>query len=334
MGRVEYRIKTTQVITDGVVTLGTTKGDKNMSEIYGELISLDNLHYAAVVADTTMAYTGGEVLVLAPAGEISHETTTNINKRYYDGKLRYVSIIESDTSVKITVSGIPTSLAATLTGKIYDSEKGILIDTGTVSEVPWFALSGRMELEGGGYRYFQYLKGKFSIGATSAATRAEDIDPKTTELTYMAVVTDFQFTMPDATTKGVKGITADTTDDAFVSSATWFSAVQTPDSIGAPTAVALSSAVPANNATNIAVTAKPVLTFNNVITDENISVIKATDNSLVTFTGAWDSTYKIYTITPSSNLAANTVYLIVVSGVIDTFGQKLATSIVKFTTAT
>lgn len=197
-----------------------------MSSEYGEFINIDNLHYATVV-DTKEAYTPGTNKYLAPAGEISHEPSVNMKTRYYDGVAMFTTNTEGETKVAITVSGVPTKLAAELTGKYYDTTKGILIDTGEAGNAPWCTLSGRMELGDGGYKYFQYLKGKFAVGKTSAKSKTDDVDAQTTELTYTAVTTVHQF-LVNGEKKGVKGLQADTTDSTFTGAATWFDAVQKP----------------------------------------------------------------------------------------------------------
>jgi phi13 family phage major tail protein len=198
-----------------------------MPSEYGEFINIDQLHYATV-QDALAAYTASANKYLAPAGEISHEPSVNMKTRYYDGVAMFTTNTEGETKVTINISGVPTKLAAELTGKYYNAAKGILIDTGEAGDAPWCALSGRMELGDGGYKYFQYLKGKFAVGKTSAKSKSDDIDPQTTELTYTAVTTVHQF-LVDNKKKGVKGIHADTTDEAFTGAATWFDTVQKPD---------------------------------------------------------------------------------------------------------
>jgi phi13 family phage major tail protein len=300
---------------------------------YGELVNLDSLNYALVTADTTATYSTGSVSALAPAGEIQHEAKADINTRYYNGVPMFTSVTEGATSVKITVSGVPMVLAAKLTGKPYDSVHGIMVDTGDASGTPDAALSGRMELGDGGFRYFQYLKGKFSVGAQTAVSRTEKTTEKTVDLTYTAMTTIHQFTMPDASTKGVKGLFADTTDVAFTSGSAWFSQTQTPDTLGAVAAIALSSSVPANNATAVVATVAPVLTFNNAIASDNVILVKTADNSIVEVTKTYNTTGKVLTITPTGALTSAGVYNIIVSGVKDIYGRTLAPSVIKFTVA-
>jgi phi13 family phage major tail protein len=303
-----------------------------MPDVYGELIGCDSMHSAPVTSDTATAYVSGANSYLAPVAEIQHDTKIDTAMRYYDNKIKYVTITEGNTEVKVTISGVPCTLAAILTGKPYDSTKGIFIDTGDASNTPWRTLSGRMDLGDGGYRYFQYLKGKFALGAQKAKTREDKTTINTVDLTFSAVTTEFAFVMPDATVKGIKGLFADTTDAAF-DPTNWFTQVQTPSTVNPPAAILLSSSVPANNATAVVATVKPALTFNNVIAEDAVTLVKTLDNSVVPVTKAYDVTGKILTITPTASLTSAGVYDIIVAGVKDIYGQTLASSVIKFTVA-
>lgn len=310
-----------------------------MGSEYGELVNLDNLHYAKVTTDTDAAYEAAAVAYLAPAGDISHEAATNIKTRYYDGKPMFTTVTEGATAVSITVSGIPAQKAAELTGKPYDVATGRVYDTGDASKTPWYSFGGRMELGDGGYRYFWYLKGKFSLGAEEAATKTDDIDEKTYSLTYTAMVTIHEFVglpNPDGgedITAGVKAVKADTTDPAFDPTG-WFDQVQTPDSAGAPTAIALSSIVPAADATAVVKTADIVITFNNKIADSNISLVNSPLGTFVTaITKAWNATGKVLTVHPTTALAGATRHAIIIANVTDIYGQELTDTVKYFTTA-
>jgi dihydrofolate reductase len=75
------------------------------------------------------------------------------------------------------------------------------------------------------------------------------------------------------------------------------------------------------------------LTFNNVIAEDAVTVIKTSDNSVVAGAKTFDSSGKILTFKPSTNLTSAGVYDIVIAGVKDIYGQTLATSVIKFTVA-
>ncbi len=99
---------------------------------------------------------------------------------------------------------------------------------------------------------------------------------------------------------------------------------------GAPSAIALSTIVPADDAANIAVTANIVLTFNNQIASEAVVV---TSNAGVLVAGAktWDVTGKILTFDPTASLTNSASYIVTVGGVVDIYGQALTAVVKNFT---
>lgn len=98
-----------------------------------------------------------------------------------------------------------------------------------------------------------------------------------------------------------------------------------------PAALALVSIVPDDDDTDVAVGTTIVLTFNNKIASEAISVTSDI-GTIVAGTKAWDTAGKVLTFTPTSALENDTVYLVSVAGVADIYGQSLATAIKNFTT--
>lgn len=97
-------------------------------------------------------------------------------------------------------------------------------------------------------------------------------------------------------------------------------------------AMAVSTIVPADAATAIAVGASIIITFNNTVVKEAISVISNTGN-VIAGTKSFDASGRIMTFKPSSNLAAATKHYVVIAGVSDNYGQSLATVTKSFTTA-
>ena len=100
---------------------------------------------------------------------------------------------------------------------------------------------------------------------------------------------------------------------------------------GAPAALTVSS-VPANNATAVVISSNMVLTFNNKIAREAVTLAKA-DGTIVPTTNTFDTAGKVLTINPDANLTAASVYLLTVAGVADIYNQSIAASVVSFTTA-
>jgi len=211
--------------------------NENEKDVYGEVVGCDEIHYSLLKSDTKELYDADVPKYMAPVAEITMEDGSTPNKRFYDNIARYVDMVENDGNVSIVVSGIPCAIAAALTGKHYDAKTGKLYDPGTVVATPWATLSGRMSIAGNNYRYFQFLKGKFAVGNTTAKTKeGGNITPNTTELIFVPVTTIHAFQLDEETVAGAKSVKADTTDPAFVDAETWFSKVQTPPEVTAATA--------------------------------------------------------------------------------------------------
>ena len=100
----------------------------------------------------------------------------------------------------------------------------------------------------------------------------------------------------------------------------------------APSALALSSIVPADDASAIAVASNITLTFNNKILREAIVVTSAA-GAVIAGTKTWDATGKVLTFDPTTNLSAGTTYLVTVGGVVDIYNQVLAPEVKNFATA-
>jgi phi13 family phage major tail protein len=307
-----------------------------MDNQYGEIVGIDSLNVAQVTSDTSLGYIAGAVSYLAPAGEIQMDAKIDTSIGYYDNVSKKIRVRDGETTVKIVISGVPVSKVALYTGKPYDASKGIMIDAANVNERPYFAVSGRLMIDAdlNIYQYFQFLKGKFSIKSTGAKTVAEKVDVKTVDLEYTAIYTEYLFTLPDATTKSVKSIFADTNDVAFTGATNWFNQVQTPLTVGTTPAAITITANPLNNATAVVISTKPVLTFNNALANYSaITLVKTTDSSVVAATLSVDAFGKIVTVNCTGNLTAATVYNIIITAVRDIYGQTLAATIIKFTTA-
>jgi hypothetical protein len=100
----------------------------------------------------------------------------------------------------------------------------------------------------------------------------------------------------------------------------------------APSAIALSSIVPADDAAAQIVSVNIVLTFNNKIVRESVVVTSAA-GLLVAGAKTWDAAGKVLTFNPTENLAAGTTYIVTVGGVVDIYGQSLAVEVKNFATA-
>jgi hypothetical protein len=99
----------------------------------------------------------------------------------------------------------------------------------------------------------------------------------------------------------------------------------------APSALALSTIVPADDGVDIAITSNVTITFNNKIAHESI-IIASAAGELVAGEKTWDATGKILTFNPTSNLTLNTVYIVTIGGVVDIYGQALTPVVKNFLT--
>lgn len=99
----------------------------------------------------------------------------------------------------------------------------------------------------------------------------------------------------------------------------------------APSALTLSSIVPDDEATGVALDANIVLTFNNKIANEAILV---TDElgGIVAGAKTWDAAGKVLTFNPTANFTGSKVYIVAITGVTDIYNQSLAATTKNFET--
>lgn len=100
-----------------------------------------------------------------------------------------------------------------------------------------------------------------------------------------------------------------------------------------PSAIVLSISVPADEDDEVAINANVVMTFNNAIKSEMVTVVSA-DGAPIAGTKSWDAARKILTFNPTENLSLDTEYLVNLVGVTDIYNQVLATAVVNFHTVT
>jgi len=295
---------------------------------YKSKIGLDSLYVAEVTQDDSSAYVADTPEYLAPAGEASQEPTSSFDIQYADDQPYDVSTSEGETKVNLTVTGMPLAMLAKITGRVFDSTSGRMYDNGGVA--PYMALSFRSMKSNGSYRYYQFLKGKFDMPKEEVATKADAPDPKTMQLVFTAIRTVHKFDL-GTVTDSVKRIIGDS-DTTNFSGTVWFNAVQTPD-VASVSALALSSSNPADTSIDVAISVNPTLTFNNALVNTaiyNIGLFDPSDGSVVPAAITLDSSKKIVTINPTSDLSNLTAYLITYA-VMDIYGQYL-TGAVNFTT--
>lgn len=295
---------------------------------YTLIKGVDKLYYALVTQDDASAYAAGTPVALAPLKTAVATPAANSKTEYYDNQPFITLHSEGETKIKLDVTSLPLSTQATLLGKVYDATNDSLYDNGATP--PDCALGFRAKNSDGTYTLVWYLKGTFAAYEEEASTETDSPEPKGTSIEFTAVRTVYQFALDGSTTDSVKR--RKSTKQADV--ATWFDAVQVPV-YGAPSALTL-TASPLDNATGVAVSVSPTLTFNNAL-DGNallgIALVKVSDDSMPACVISIDAARKVITVNPDSNLSAASEYYIVVQNVTDIYGQTYANTLVSFTTA-
>jgi phi13 family phage major tail protein len=299
---------------------------------YKSTIGVDQLYYALITQDDDDGYAAGTPAKLAPAANVSVEPNTSLETQYADNKPFDVMPGEGESKLTVDITALPIEVQAELLGKQFDAASGRVFDAGGEAIPPDVALGFRSKKSNGSYRYYWFLKGKFSTPKEEAETQKEKPAPKNTQLMYTAINTTHLFDLGDGgSEKSQKRVYGD--EDTLNFSATgWWSQVQTPTTT-TPDALALSSSTPVDDAIDISISADQTLTFNNALTDASvygITLIDLSNGSLVAKAVSLNATKKIITVNPTSDLSNNQEYHLVYS-VTDLYGQTL-NGVVSFTT--
>lgn len=197
-----------------------------------EFRGCDNLVIAEVTADDNTNYTTGAVQVLAPVAEVSKTVESSSETHYYDNTGMIIIQSEGSDEITLTVPALPLDVLALVTGKTLDATTGAFID-GPVTE-RYFAVGYRLRLTDGTYRYVWRLKGSFAIPDETSATEDDSTTTNNQQLTFTGVKSIYEFTNGGGpNVKGrVKAVVIDERDGKCDCS-TFFSTVQTPDTVGA-----------------------------------------------------------------------------------------------------
>lgn len=197
-----------------------------------EFRGCDNLVIAQITADDLENdYTVGAVQVLAPVAEISKTVESSSETHYYDNTGMIIIQSEGSDTITLTVPALPLDVLALITGKNIDETTGAFIDGPAVER--YFAVGYRLRLTDGTYRYVWRLKGSFAIPDETSATENDGTDTNNQQLTFTGVKTITEFNNGGGS--GVKGraraVVVDERDGKC-DCTTFFSTVQTPDTIG------------------------------------------------------------------------------------------------------
>lgn len=211
-----------------------------------EFRGVDSLYIARVTQDDAEGYVTDTPIYLSPVAEVSKATESASEAHYYDNKAMIVVNSESADTITITMAPPVLEKLALVTGKSFDEETGMMVDSERVND--YWALMYRTKGTDGKYRYVSRLKGTFNIPEEDNQTENDGTDTTNTSIEYTGIYTEYQFNKGKYengawTNASAKGIVVDTRYGlADVSS--FFSQTQTPDTIQATsidaTAVAVS----------------------------------------------------------------------------------------------
>lgn len=201
-----------------------------MPQIY-EYRGVEGLVAAPVLEDSTANFRVGTVIELAGVSEIGKATDSTNESHYYDNKAAIVITSEGADTITVNTSAIPLDILAQITGQYYDAASGMFVEQ--ESTPTYFALGYQTKDTNGNVYFVWRLKGRFNKPDQTNTTENDGTDANGQEITYTGVSTIHKFTK---TGKSAKAITVNSSVND-ISAASFFSTVQTPDTVADGTAV-------------------------------------------------------------------------------------------------
>ena len=189
-----------------------------------------NLVFAKITVDTADTYTTGEVKVLAPVANISKTVETSSEAHYYDNAAAIVINSEGADTVSFTIAVPEDEVLAEITGRTYDAEKKMFIESDRTNE--YFAVGYILGEKGDGEdeRYVWRYKGTFNIPDEESATEDDGNDANNMELEFTGIYTNHVFENGKGTGKPGKAKAAFIRESSGKATAEqWFATVSTPD---------------------------------------------------------------------------------------------------------
>lgn len=201
-----------------------------MPKIY-EYRGVAGLVAAPIIEDSTEHFTVGDVIELAGVSEIAKATDSTNEAHYYDNMAAVVISSTGADTLTINTSAIPLDVLAKITGQTYDAAKGLFVER---ERTPgYWALGYKTKTTDGVVMFVWRQKGTFNMPDQTNATENDGTDANGQELIYTGVGTVHKYTL-DGKLTSIKAVTVDTSVNPL-DETTFFSTVQTPDSIsGAP----------------------------------------------------------------------------------------------------
>lgn len=149
-------------------------------------ISVDQLYYALVTADTALTLTYGTPVKLPGVTEVNVEKTSTKVPHYSDGVPSEVISQDGETRVTFMHDGLSSLVKAAVLGTTYTAGTG-LYQEGFGEVAPAIALGYRSEKANGYYKYTWFLKGYLSKTSDVSQTIAASVTAQTDSYVFLAV---------------------------------------------------------------------------------------------------------------------------------------------------
>lgn len=184
---------------------------------------------AEVTTDTADAFECGTPFEVAGVAELSRTTETTSEAHYYDNVPAVVIDSTGSDEVTITASAIPFDALAKLTGQTYDEAKGMFVEGERESK--YFAIGYITEKTDGTEVFVWRLKGKFNVPDSTHATKDDGAEANGQEIVFTGINTNHKFAAIG--NKTAKAVNVDTSVNTAATEDTFFTEVQTPDTVKA-----------------------------------------------------------------------------------------------------
>lgn len=196
--------------------------------VAAEVLVDDNSTNTAGTGETpNHGYVTGTVFAIAGVAEISKTTDSSNEAHYYDNIPAVVVSNTAADEVTISASAIPLDVLATITGQVYDSGTGALIEG--PRDLKYFAIGYKTKKTNGDEVYVWRYKGTFNVPDQTNTTENDGTDANGQEIVYTGISTTHKFTK---TNKGAKALIVDTGKD-LADVDEFFDTVTTPDTLTA-----------------------------------------------------------------------------------------------------
>lgn len=196
---------------------------------YVEYRGCENLVYAKLTEDSTDNLTYGDVKELAGLAEVSKVTNTSSETHYYDNNPGIVIMATGEDDLTLSTSVIPDETIADLTGQVYDSATGMLIEG--EREETYVAIGYITEKTNGEKVYVWRYKCMCEVPDVNSKTKDSSTDAQGQSLKIKSIAPTHKF--PKNKNRGSRGISV-SGNKADVS--TFFDQVTLPDDVRAKAA--------------------------------------------------------------------------------------------------